>query len=278
VIVTLFFWGIICENSWFDYSWFGPVWLTYSIIFSIAFFGITVISGYNFKKNFKYSRCTLNTTNIAYIFLLCGAFLRCIYLAVDPHGSREIFNDVIERLLIGSMFPIIISIYCIILFFWIEVYNRTVDIFNTFLNRLKIPFLLISIISFSIEISFDILIGLQKQHHNKSAAKIFLLALLSFLLFMAITVITGFLVYGSLLYSRLSKTTIRATTAKKERMLYLTNITRSATIVVIIAIVGIIWWMASDYDNNAVFYVTFVSFGRCEELALCFFLVSNIRE
>eukprot|EP01132_Coremiostelium_polycephalum_P002621 gene2621-3249_t len=153
-------------------------------------------------------------------------------IAVDPWGSRGILPIALARWLYGFPIYVLFTAYELLLLYWSGTYHNvsTLDSGQLVLDKTKIAFLVFNAIWFSFEV-LRVVVALVDV--SMQANDILSVSYNIYVAVLCITMLIGFVIYGSLLYKRILK--LPSDKIKKKvtlRKLLLTTIIVSLTILI----------------------------------------------
>ncbi|KYQ92189.1 hypothetical protein DLAC_07035 [Tieghemostelium lacteum] len=212
--------GKFCDEPFHIYVWSG--FQAYRIIFLVTFILLTLYTIYQTYKSFHFwhfKKIVYKLKCINHLIILLFCIFRIIYFSVDPWGTLGKFPYVFTKFLYGFPIYVLFTAYELLLLYWAGTYHNVKNIDNRgrlfYVDKTKPVF----IISNSIWFSFEVLrVVLEVTHYDNQGALIYLS--LSYNIFVAISclaILTGFAIYGSLLYKRIKS--LPADKEKKKRTL-----------------------------------------------------------
>lgn len=134
----------------------GVVTLTFSGIVAImAVYKLTVlVLVYGFQ---------LSVSQVVLWLTLIGSVLRAVFGGVDPwaaYGGTFLF----EQVFVSIHYPFVVASCLLLSLYWHELIKKTGGKINLFLDKLKWPFLIVSVVMFCFELATGILRGLDDSY------------------------------------------------------------------------------------------------------------------
>jgi hypothetical protein len=148
---------------------------------------------------------TINRNNFAnwllFILIAFIGFERVLYLMLDPYRYRGIIGAVAESILFGLATWGFVCIYLIIIVIWIKMYTSAKNAEQFITKLIKYIFVLMALV-LCVQITYDVIRAIYAAGQARTIA---LIVYFTFAIVASVAAAIIFLVYGRLLYRRLSK-------------------------------------------------------------------------
>lgn len=123
--------GACCRDSG-EGRW-GGFWPFYRILFSVVFYAVAVVAlrqllrGMMLRRSLGCRRILLrlfrSPRNLSVFLIMCAAFLRGLWLSIDPLSFQEVMSRLSDRMLYNIVFPLMYCVYCSVLLVWSGLYQ-----------------------------------------------------------------------------------------------------------------------------------------------------------
>lgn len=128
------FYGDDCSKSPYDLA-YAP-WISFRVITAVAYFSLMlfVIAVLIIRRRRSMDVESVTTLGFfnAHSLVLGFVFIVCLdvglIFAIDPAGINGTFPYPVFRYMFGIVFPLMSTLYCIILFLWVDVYDTTIQV------------------------------------------------------------------------------------------------------------------------------------------------------
>jgi hypothetical protein len=145
-------------NVWIQY-WIGYKFdIIFSIVVGIPAVLAAAMAVYKLHVLIAVNNgCNLNVGTACLVCHLIASILRAFFVIVDPMGFRRMLTYHLNNTLFTLPFPFIISGTLVLCFYWFETMSKSSMMVYPFLNRLKIPFFIISGVVIVMDITLSIM-------------------------------------------------------------------------------------------------------------------------
>jgi hypothetical protein len=178
-------------------------WIQNSICAAL-FLGIAIAAliqvGFLIERRRRFRRTNLATWTLFLLIAFVG-IERVLYLMLDPYRYRAIIGAVAEEILFGLAIWGFVSIYLTILIIWMKMYSSTKNSEQFVSKLIKYIWIMMGVV-LAVEVTYDVIRALYAVGAARTTA------LIVYFVIVAVAGLVssiGFLVYGRLLYKRLSK-------------------------------------------------------------------------
>ncbi|GAM24062.1 hypothetical protein SAMD00019534_072370 [Acytostelium subglobosum LB1] len=254
----------------------GNSFTAFRLFFLISFILLTLYIIVNTYKSFhlwSHGKVGFKLKAINHLVILAFAILRIIYFSVDPWSNIDIFPYALSIFLYNFPLYLLFTSYQLFLLYWAGTYHSvsSVESGNIFIPKTKAAFIVCNGIWFGFEVA-GVLSNLLK--FSRSVSQIISLTFNIYLTMASVTIGIGFVIYGTLLYKRISK--LQTNKEKKKatlRKLLIITIILSFSISCII-VPSIVFNMLKfvQHPTGALIYACFVHALECiltvEELVI----------
>jgi hypothetical protein len=142
------------ENPWKHTNDTWMIFVQISLtLFTVANLSLAI---WRLVEHVKADGCHTRLPQACLGLIITGNIIRLIYVAVDPLWSRAIYPLPLEHLLWTLSHPFSLAVTILITFYWHDVMHGMSLNINQMLGRFKIPFIVVIVILFGIEIGFGI--------------------------------------------------------------------------------------------------------------------------
>jgi len=240
--------------------------LIWRIVYAVLFFLLVIFITYRGYLVWK-ERNGFNLRGIVHVFVWIVAFLRLLYFATDPFGQTRVVPYLFEQLIFGFAFFFLFTGFLFVLLFWAGAYhfNMKTKSGDLFFARMKIIFIIIDGIWFSIEFFYRIMNGLHEQNLIPQW-HLFDTVYNAYIALICLVLTGGFAIYGSLLIKDLKKLQRTTVTIRLQKL------TTSVVILSVTFFVCVLGLLVVILTNSIYFPLGAVATFSCDhflEILLC---------
>jgi len=123
--------GVCCKDSG-DGRW-GGFWPFYRILYAVIFYAVAAFAlrqlmrGMMLRRSLGCRRILLrlfrSPRNLSVFLIMCAAFLRGLWLSIDPLSFHGVMSRLSDRMLYNIVFPLMYCVYCSVLLVWSGLYQ-----------------------------------------------------------------------------------------------------------------------------------------------------------
>eukprot|EP00029_Vermamoeba_vermiformis_P008798 TRINITY_DN4211_c0_g1_i1.p1 TRINITY_DN4211_c0_g1~~TRINITY_DN4211_c0_g1_i1.p1 ORF type:complete len:380 (+),score=13.91 TRINITY_DN4211_c0_g1_i1:27-1166(+) len=154
--------------------------------FSVA---LVIYGSYKLAMFIRLQRSRFNVPQVCLALEIIANLWRVMYLVVDPLGCNFVYGSAVNSFTDTVSIPYQIATFALVAFYWFEIINQASIKIYPFLNRLKIPFFVITFLLIAIDMTLS-LIGFYSEFSTTTPMSIIYLVIsFSLLIFYVITFI-----------------------------------------------------------------------------------------